>query len=166
MDDVEEEEAATEEPEDAEGAEGVEAELEAADQEASEKEDNPPAEKEKETPEIPKIVQFKVSTDEGDFNIDLKKEIEKTNHNIYINDKKAVNVNAAMDLQILAAHGYINSDTDQETKSILQKILNRDNDFKGKNEAGIVATINDKMSSRLGVQGYSKNNLMTIIQKG
>ena len=119
-----------------------------------------------EKPETPDTIEFKVSTDDGDRNISLRRQNDKPNHKIYVDDRATLNIGPTMDLQVLAAHGYIHPDTTEETKSILQKILNRDPLFKGKSENGILGLINDKMSTRLGVQGYNKTNLSDILNKG
>ena len=153
--------ADVEEEEDAESLDTVE-------DEAGNTEEEPASDEEAEAeePETPEVIEFKVSTDDGDKNISLRRKGDETIHKIYVDDKRTLNIDAEMDLQILAAHGYIHQSSDEETKKILQKILSRDSDFKGKNESGILAVISDKMSARLGVQGYSKDNLVSIIEKG
>ena len=117
-------------------------------------------------PEIPDEVEFKVTSDNTDSNIGLIRRKEGEVHNIYVNDKRSNSINSDIDLQVISAHGYIHKDTDEETKKILQKILSRDADFKGKNESGIIALINDKMSANLGVQSLGPDRLKDILNKG
>ena len=114
----------------------------------------------------PEEINFKVNTSRGDVDITLKKEANKSNHSIYIDEEKSQNIDSNMDSQIIAAHGYIHPKTDAETKEILAKILNRDPDFKGKNESGIRATIDDKMSSKLGAQSLGLDQLENVLDKG
>lgn len=122
-----------------------------------------------EEPEIPDI-SFKVKNKENvNINIDLRKlktKIGSKLHSIFVNDKLRNDIDDEMDMQIIAAHGYIHPDTDKEAKDVLKKILSRDKDFKGKSDNGILAVIADKIQSRLGAQSLSLDKLSDIINKG
>ena len=117
--------------------------------------------------EVADTISFKVK-DRDDLNvsISLKKSEKDSNHKIFIDDKLRSDIDSGLEMQILAAHGYVHPDTDKETKEVLRKILSRDDRFKGKNDSAILAVIDDKMKSSLGAQGLGVDRLQDLIEKG
>ena len=117
-----------------------------------------------ETPDI----SFEVKLDDRNRNIELKslKSDEASRKSIFVDGELKDNINAEMDLQIIAAHGYVHPKTDEKTKEVLSMILRRDRDFQGKNDSGIKAVIDNKMQNKLGTQSLGLENLRDILDKG
>ena len=109
-------------------------------------------------------IEFEVKTRSGTKDIALIKSENDNNHKIYVDGKVREDINSLLDMNIISAHGYLNTDKD-DIKKILLKILQRDSDFKGKGEAGVKAVIAQKIDTR-GVQSYSQSNLEDILGKG
>lgn len=142
-------------------------------QEDNNSSDNPDAEdisknadEETKEKQIPDEIKFKVDTKNGFVDITLKKTENESDHIVYVDGDKASNIDGNMDIQIIAAHGYKHQETSDEVRSMLVKILNRDSDFKGKNQSGVLAIIDDKMSSRLGAQSLGVDSLEKVLDKG
>lgn len=116
--------------------------------------------------DVADIIAFKVKNKDGNnVNIELKKN-EKGLHKIFVEDSEANDINPEMELQVIATHGYIHKDTDDETKAVLRKIIDRDPNFAGKSDNAVIAMIDDKMSPSLGKQGLGLDNLEDILAKG
>jgi hypothetical protein len=76
-----------------------------------------------------------------------------------------MDLDLGLDLNILAAHGFINSENDDQTKKVLKMILSRDRDFSGLSDSGTLGMIARKMEIP-GKQSYSLDALLGIVGTG
>ncbi len=115
---------------------------------------------------IPEKVEFRVSTSESNsITIKLAKEGESSLHKVFIDDRAANDLDLGLELNILAAHGFINPENDDQTKKVLKMILSRDGDFSGLSDSGTLGMIARKMEIP-GKQSYSLDALLGIVETG
>lgn len=161
----EQEDASASEEEEFAELEAETADVTTSDTPPKEADDVPSTEEETENP-IPEKVEFRVATSESSsITIKLVRESDSSLHKVYIDDRAADDLDLGLELNILAAHGFINSENDDQTKQVLKMILSRDSDFAGLSDSGTLGMIARKMEIP-GKQSYSLDALLGIVGTG